>query len=148
MEIRPPHTENWNIISKERADANMLSNEIRDLILENSGAPFVQPSALFEGQVKLNDNGKAYVDVNDNNLRYSVGFYRFHVPLYLDYDNNENEEGNYYHTESGDFRVKYTGVGNPLNELRPDTVLRFFLSQPFDFMGREVFWLQLSGWFL
>ena len=138
MDLVPPHTENWNMISKEPSNVRIETSDIRELILANVRPPLIQPSALFDGQAGFYENGKVYVDVNDNDLTYSVGFWRFNIPLYLDYDNNENEDGNYYHSESGDFRVRYTGVGNPENRLLPGTILRFFLSQSYPFMGRHV----------
>ena len=147
MDLVPPHTENWNMISQEQTNSEMQPGKIRDLILENIRPPIVQPSALFDGEVEFNENGKAFVDVNDNNLSYSIGFWRLHIPLFLDYDNNEDEEGNYYHSECSDFRVKYTGVGNPENRLMPGTIFRLFLSQPYVFLGRPVYWLLMSGWF-
>ncbi len=148
MKISPPHTENWNIISKERTDQNLRPNEIRDLILQHVRAEYTHPRALFGGHIGFNENGKGFIDVNGCLLPYSIGFWRFHDPLELDYDNNENEDGNYYRSESGDFRVKYTGVANPESVLPPGTVLRLFLSQSYEFEGREVFWLLLSGWFI
>ncbi|MYD08725.1 MAG: hypothetical protein F4X02_01660 [Chloroflexi bacterium] len=148
MDLVPPHTENWNMISKESTDITIEAGDLRDLILANLRPPIVQPNALFEGQVGFYENGKTYVDANDNDLSFSVGFWRFNIPLYLDYDNNKNEDGNYYHSESGDFRVKYTGIAAPELKLPAGTVLRLFLSQSYEFDGKEVFWLVLSGWFL
>jgi len=110
-------------------------------------APYVQPNALFDGMVEFNANGKAYIDVDASILSYSIGFWRFHDPLYLDYDNNENEDGIYYHSESGDFRVKYHGDEKP-NKLDPDTILRFFLTQSREFINKDVYWVQLSNFFI
>jgi len=148
MDLVPPHTENWNMISREPTNVSIKTDDIKELILANLRPPLVQPSALFEGHVNFNENGKCYVDAYDNDLPYSIGFWRFDIPLYLDYDNNENEDGNYYHSESGDFRVKYTGVAAPESVLPAGTILRLFLSQPYRFAGKDVFWLLLSGWFL
>ena len=96
MDLVPPHTENWNMISREPTDVRIQTGDMRDLILANLQPPLVQPSALFDNQVYFNENGKCYVDANNNDLPYSIGFWRFNIPLYLDYDNNENEDGNYY----------------------------------------------------
>ena len=146
LPVCPPHVENRNIIFKEATDIKLQPGEMRDLILNRIRAPFVQPNTLFDGQVDFNLNGKAFVDVNDSELSYSIGFWRFHESLYLDYDNNELEDGRYYQTESRDFRVKYTGVANPINTLQPGTILRFFLSQSYEVPGRHVYWVLLSGW--
>lgn len=148
MEIRPPHTQNWNIIAKERTDKVMQHGEIKELILKRVGAPFVHPGALFDGHLDYNENGKGFIDLSGSLPQYSIGFWRFNDPLHLDYDNNENEDGTYYRSESGDFRVKYTGVANPEGVLPPGTVLRFFLSQSYEFMNLDVFWLLLSGWYI
>ena len=147
MEVRPPHTQNRNIIEKERTDRVLQQGEIKKLILKRVGAPFVHPGALFDGQIEFNENGKGFIDVSGSVPAYSIGFWRFHDPLELDYDNNENEDGNYYRSASGDFRVKYTGVANPVNVLPPGSVLGFFLSQSFEFRNLDVFWLLLSCWF-
>ena len=147
MDISPPHTENWNMMRKGSHIKTIPRTEIRRFILNHIEAPYVQSSALFDGLVEYNENGKGFIDVYGSLPKYSIGFWRFHDPLHLDHDNNENEDGRYYHSESGDFRVKYTGVSNPESKLPPDTILRFFLSQPYDFMGKDVFWLLLSGWF-
>lgn len=147
MEIRAPHTENWNTMWKGAHTKTVPRTELRHFILNHLNAPYVQPSALFDGLIEFNENGKAFIEVGGSLPNYSVGLWRFHDPLHLDNDNNENEDGNYFHSESRDFRVKYTGVSNPERVLPPGTILRFFLSQPYEFMGKDVYWLLLSGWF-
>ena len=99
MLVCPPHTENWNIISKELTERRLQSGEIKDFILKRMGAPYNQPSTIFDGHVELNENGKGYIDASESLPPFSIGFWRFHNPLYLDYDNNENEDGNYYRSE-------------------------------------------------
>ncbi len=148
MTLRPPHVENQNMIYKERTDQCFSSAEIRDFVTRSVGAPFVQPYELYDGLIEFNENGKGYIDASGDLPAYSVGFWRFRFPLELDFDNNDFEDGNYYRSESGDFRVKYTGLTNPERQLRPGTLLRFFLSQPQEFAGRDVYWLLLSGWFI
>ena len=148
MTLLPPHIENQNMMFKERTDQCFSPAEMRELVINSVGAPFVQPYELYDGLIEFNRNGKGYVDASGSLPSYSVGFWRIHESLELDYDNKENEDGTYYRSKSGDFRVKYTGLAKPERQLRPGTLLRFFLSQPREFAGRDVFWLVLSGWFL
>ena len=155
----PPHTEDIRIKGfQERYIQTIPKSELKDFLLKRVDAPFVHPSALFDGLIRFTSYNpqtggcKGYVDPADGLPGYSTGFWRFDQPLYK----HEYEDGGaarylYYDYGTGVLvlDVKHIGFDEPLEIIPPGSLLRFSLSRGHkDYPEEDRYrWLQLSGWF-
>ena len=145
-EIAPPHTEDMRII-QERYLRTVPASQLKTVLLNRVKAPFVHPSALFDGLIRFNPNRRGYVSSADGLPGYSTGFWRFNQPLHKYEDDSE---ARYLYFDDGKeiLDVKHIGFDEPLETIPPGTLLRFSLARGFPDDPQKRRWLQLSGWFL
>lgn len=151
-----PHTEDIRIKGVwDQYIQTIPKSELKDFLLKRVDAPFVHPSALFNGLIRFTDRRKGYVSPADGLPGYSTGFWRFNQPLYkkasYQYEEDEYEDDDaarYFYFDDGIvdgtviLDVKHKGFDDPLETIPQGTLLRFSLAR-----GYKCY-LQLSGWFL
>ena len=147
-EIAPPHTEDVRII-QEQYLRTVPASKLKAVLLKRVRAPFVHPSALFDGLIQFTYKQRGYVS-RSAGLRYSTGFWRFDQPLHK-YETGGAARYFYLdHLDDGTevlvLDVKHIGFDEPLETIPPGTLLRFSLSRGY-LDNPDKCYLQLSGWF-
>lgn len=147
-EIAPPHTEDMRII-QERYIRTVPTSQLKAVLLKRVKAPFVHPSALFDGLIQFTYKQRGYVSPTDGLPGYSTGFWRFNQPLHK-YEDDDDEARYLYFDDDGAeaLDVKHKGFDDPLEIIPPGALLRFSLARGFPDDPQKRCYLQLSGWFL
>jgi hypothetical protein len=146
--LRPPHTEDVNVLHKEylgtldnvRTILQVL-NKCRTKIWKGN------PEVLFDGCLLWSEKGSGYLNKTCKLAQNSVGFWIPDKPL-AKY--NMYEKVRYlYPDEKGNRNLPYVGFAAPVECIPAGTLLRVSLARWWDKNGEteERCSLQLSGWY-
>ena len=146
--LRPPHTEDVNVLHKEYLGTLHNNRPMLD-VLEKCKAKIWQgsPDMLFDGCLLWSEKGSGYLNEMCKLPQNSVGFWIPDKPLtkYTVY-----EKVRYlYPCESSKRSLPYVGVISPVDTIPAGTLLRISLARWWNKNGEteERCSLQLSGWF-
>ena len=146
--LRPPHTEDVNVLHKEYLGTLDSSRHMLD-VLEKCKAKIWQgsPDELFDGCLLWSEKGSGFLNETCNLPQNSVGFWIPDKPMvkYLLY-----EKVRYlYPGETGKRSLPYVGFASPVDTIPAGTLLRVSLARWWDKYGEteERCSLQLSGWY-
>lgn len=146
--LRPPHTEDVNVLHKEYLGTLDSNRSMLD-VLEKCKAKIWQgsPEILFDGCLRWSEKGSGYLNESCNLPQNSVGFWLPDKPL-TKY--NVYEKVRYrYPCDTGKRSLPYVGFASPFDTIPAGTLLRVSLARWWDKNGEteEKCSLQLSGWF-
>ena len=145
-EVAPPHTEDVRII-QEQYLRTVPASQLKAVLLKRVKAPFVHPSALFDGLIQFTYKQRGYVSPADGLPGYSTGFWRFNQPLHK-YEDDGEARYLYFDDGARILDVKHKGFDEPPGTIPPGALLRFSLARGFPDDLQKRCYLQLSGWFL
>ena len=143
-EITAPHVEDIRVIRGSKL-RTMSLDQVKSFVLDNIGAPIVQPKDLFYGRLQFKQSEKKRITPDGGIPLKSTGFWRLNGDLILQV---VDKKARYICIDHSRRRtnIDLPFVGDQaLAEIIPaETLLRLSLSRWFN----EGFWLQLSGWFM
>lgn len=142
----PPHLEDIRIKGfQERYIQTIPKSELKDFLLKRVDAPFVHPSALFDGLIRFKYNQRGYVSQAGGLPEYSTGFWRFKRPLH-----KLSSDARYLYLDDDIpiLDVIHKGFDEPLGIIPSGALLRFSLARGYSDAQERRCHLQLSGWFL
>lgn len=146
--IRPPHTEDVNVLYKEYLGTLDISRPMLD-VLGKCKVKIWQgsPDVLFDGCLLWSEKGSGFLNKSCYLPKNSVGFWMPDKPL-TKY--NVYEKVRYlYPCETAKRSLPYVGFASPAETIPAGTIVRVSLARWWDKYGEteERCSLQLSGWY-